>query len=155
MQSTSTPNDPTTSAAPVITRRRLFCAFGLGAAAVIVTACADDAPGALVRPAIETDPPTEADVVRVLSNDNAFDPKVLEVATGTIVEWINGGANEHDILPAEGNPLTDFGVSPEDFPPRRVGTYRYRFTEPGTYDYYCSIHGNMRMKGMVGTVIVS
>ena len=132
----------------MISRRHLFGVLGIGATAVVVAACANDAPGALVPP------PTEPNLVRILSNDNSFEPKLVQVPVGTTVEWINGGANEHDILPAQGNPLTDFGIEPDDFPPRRVGTYRYTFTEPGTYDYYCSIHGNMRMKGMVGTVVV-
>jgi plastocyanin len=146
----------------MLSRRRLFAAAGLGALAVVVTACGDDGPVAQQAPvAGDADEPAgdapavDGPVVTVLSIDNTFEPQNVEVAPGTTVEWINGGANEHDILPAEGNPLTDFGVEKEDFPPRRVGVYRYTFTEPGTYDYYCSLHGNMRMLGMVGTVVVA
>lgn len=154
----------TLSDTTVVTRRRLIGIAGAGALAAIATACSNDGPLArsdggagLIATTESTIAPTvePGGPVRVLSNDNTFIPKVVEIAAGGTVEWINGGANEHDILPAEGNPLTDFGIAKDDFPPKSDVVYAYTFTEPGTYDYYCSIHGNMRMLGMVGTVVVS
>jgi plastocyanin len=160
----STPHEAGATRGPdgaIVSRRRLLGAAGIGALALLVTACGDDGPVAQQAAAPGDDEPAgdapaaDGPVVTVLSIDNTFEPQQVEVAPGTTVEWINGGANEHDVLPAEGNPLTDFGIEKEDFPPRRVGVYRYTFTEPGTYEYFCSIHGNMRMKGMVGTVVVA
>lgn len=81
--------------------------------------------------------------------DNTFRPERLEVAAGTTVEWTNGGRNDHNVLPIEGD---DWGVEATDFAPRDA--YRHRFTEPGEYDYYCSLHGTTT-KGMVGTVVVT
>jgi plastocyanin len=80
--------------------------------------------------------------------DNSFRPEELTVAPGTEVVWINKGRNDHDVLPVDEG---DFGVEAEQFGPD--ATYRHRFTEPGEYAYYCSLHGTTT-KGMVGKVIV-
>jgi plastocyanin len=71
------------------------------------------------------------------------------VRPGTTVVWTNRGRNEHDVLPAEGD---GWGVEVEDFQPGDV--YRHAFDEPGTYHYYCSIHGTTT-EGMVGAVVVA
>jgi plastocyanin len=81
--------------------------------------------------------------------DNTFRPATIEVAAGTEVVWENGGRNDHNILPVEGD---EWGVDAAAFGPR--DTYRHRFTEPGTVDYYCSLHGTTT-KGMVGSVVVT
>jgi plastocyanin len=94
-------------------------------------------------------PPVEGVSVEISALDNSFRPKALEVAAGTEVVWTNDGRNDHNVLPVEGEA---WGVEVEDFAPG--GTYRHRFTEPGTYDYYCSLHGTTT-KGMVGTVVVT
>jgi len=135
----------------------LLGALGAGVATAVLAACGEDGParsavsGASVPE--ETSGGDGGSAVQVRSSDNTFTPKEVTVPVGTTVEWLNRGSNNHDILPAEGNPLTDFGIAKDDFPPK-TGVYRYTFTEPGRYDYYCSIHGNQKMKGMVGTVIV-
>lgn len=87
----------------------------------------------------------EADV-EVL--DNSFNDENIQVAPGTKVVWTNDGRQDHDIVPAEGN---GFGVEPDDFGPDAV--YEHTFDEPGTYRYYCSLHGT-RVAGMVGAVVV-
>jgi plastocyanin len=85
----------------------------------------------------------------VLAIDNTFRPGELEVAAGTEVVWTNGGRTEHNVLAVDGDA---FGVEADAFAPD--ATYRARFTEPGTYDYYCSLHGTTT-KGMVGTIVVT
>src|SRR3546814_5008996 len=60
--------------------------------------------------------------------------------------WTNDGRNDHNVLPIEGD---EWGVEVDDFAPD--GVYRHRFTETGTYSYYCSLHGTTE-KGMVGTI---
>lgn len=87
----------------------------------------------------------EADV-EVL--DNSFNDENIQVAPGTKVVWTNDGRQDHDIVPAEGD---GFGVEPDDFGPDAV--YEHTFDEPGTYRYYCSLHGT-RVAGMVGAVVV-
>jgi plastocyanin len=87
--------------------------------------------------------------VRVSSIDNTFRPETLEVAAGTEVRWTNDGRNEHNVLPVEGD---EWGVAVESFEPG--DEYVHRFTEPGTYAYYCSLHGTTT-QGMVGTIEVT
>lgn len=81
--------------------------------------------------------------------DNTFRPGEIDVAAGTEVVWTNGGRNDHNVVPVEDD---DWGVEAEDFAPG--DSYRHRFTEPGTYAYYCSLHGTTT-KGMVGTIVVT
>ena len=89
------------------------------------------------------------EVVDVIAIDNTFRPETVEVSAGTEVRWTNSGRNEHNVLPIEG---ADWGVQTEDFAPQDV--YSHVFTTPGTYAYYCSIHGTTEV-GMVGTVVVT
>lgn len=103
--------------------------------------CASDASGSVEL--------VDGVVVEVDALDNSFRPDEITVAPGTEVVWTNKGRNEHDILPVDD---AEFRVDADQFGPD--ATYRYRFTEPGEYAYYCSLHGTAR-KGMVGAVIVA
>jgi len=87
--------------------------------------------------------------VTVQSLDNTFRAPDIQVKPGTTVTWTNEGRNEHDVLPVEGDA---WGVEVEGFQPG--DSYEHTFTEPGVYDYYCSIHGTTTA-GMVGTVVVA
>lgn len=93
-------------------------------------------------------------MIPVVALDNSFRPQVVEISVGDGVSWENRGLNAHDVLHVEGVQPdgSSWGVTVTDFQPDDVFTYR--FTEPGEYAYYCSIHGNEKV-GMVGTVIVS
>ena len=109
----------------------------------LVAGCGDTAGGSPDVDLVEG----VTDEVGVL--DNTFRPDEVEVAAGTEVVWENGGRNDHNVLPVEGD---DWGVEADDFAPGDV--YSYRFTEPGTYAYYCSLHGTTTA-GMVGTIVVT
>jgi plastocyanin len=89
------------------------------------------------------------DEVAVQALDNTFRPEEITVAAGTEVVWTNDGRSVHNVLPVEGD---DWGVEAGDFGPDAV--YGHRFTEPGTYRYYCSLHGTTTA-GMVGVVEVA
>ena len=69
--------------------------------------------------------------------DNRFEAKEITITAGSTVTWTNDGVNVHDVVPAEG---TDFGVKPIDFEPD--ATYSTTFATPGSYAYYCSLHGS-------------
>jgi plastocyanin len=86
--------------------------------------------------------------IAVQALDNRFEAKEITITAGSTVTWTNDGVNVHDVVPAEG---TDFGVKPIDFKPD--ATYSTTFATPGSYAYYCSLHGSAT-KGMTGTVIV-
>jgi plastocyanin len=89
------------------------------------------------------------EVVQVRSLDNTFRVADIEIVAGTEVWWTNSGRNEHNVLPVDEN--EDWGVATEDFVPG--DEYRHVFGLPGTYLYYCSIHGTTTV-GMVGSVTV-
>jgi plastocyanin len=110
----------------------------------------DDAP-TVTEPPSPTVPAIEPTgvVVPVVALDNSFRPQVIEISVGDEVLWENRGLNEHNALSVVGD---DWGVEVEQFQPGDI--YAHVFTEPGEYDYFCSIHGNETV-GMVGKVIVS
>lgn len=91
---------------------------------------------------IDTDP------AEVTALDNTFDDEAIRVGAGTTVRWTNRGRQDHDIAPAEGD---GWGVGVDDFAPDDV--YEHTFARPGTYNYYCTIHGTAA-RGMVGVVVV-
>lgn len=70
----------------------------------------------------------------------AFDPKEITIAAGDTVTWTNMDAARHDV------DLDDNGHSPSL---SKGETYSKTFDKPGTYDYDCDIHPNMK-----GRVIV-
>jgi plastocyanin len=88
----------------------------------------------------------------VLALDNNYIPQVLEIAAGTEVVWDNNGRNVHDVVPADDSAVGTWGVAQADFAPE--ATYSYVFTKPGTYTYYCTIHGTPTA-AMFGTIIVT
>jgi plastocyanin len=75
----------------------------------------------------------------VIIKDFSFQPDVLEVSAGTTVTWVNYDNTTHAVSGAV------FGgrISPGS-------SYSYKFSNPGTYDYSCSIHPYMS-----GRVIVT
>ncbi len=117
------------------------------AVAVVASGCDDGAsPGA-------TDDDASALVderVEVLAIDNAFDPEDIEVEAGTTIVWRNAGRNDHNVIPEDED--AEWRVDTESFLPGDEA--EYRFTEPGTYRYYCSIHGTIDV-GMPGTVVIT
>jgi len=82
--------------------------------------------------------------------ENIFTPAEITVAAGTTIEWTNNGNVVHNVVSAD---LSDLFVEPAKFAPG--ATYRYRFTKPGTYHYYCSIHGTAAGGGQQGVVVVT
>jgi plastocyanin len=116
-------------------------AVGCGMA-LTIAACSDD------RPPV-ADRTTDDGATRVEALDNSFRTTRQQVAAGTDVMFVNLGRNVHNIVPAGGS--SDWGVVQEQFGPG--GSYRVRFTEPGVYPYYCSIHGN-ETAGMIGEIEV-
>ena len=129
--------------AAVGTRTRAVA--GLLAVALVPTGCGDG--DSTAEPSPDVSLVDTVTVVGVI--DNTFRPGRIDVAAGTTVEWTNGGRNDHNVLPVD---TFGWGVEVEDFAPRDV--YRHRFTAPGIYAYYCSLHGTAT-KGMGGTIVVS
>lgn len=110
------------------------------------------------RPESEDSPPVEpvttypanGSTVVVRSLDNSFVAAVVEIEAGTEVRWINGGRNDHNVLPVDD--ALDWGVGREEFTP--TDEYAHVFDQPGVFPYYCSIHGTKDV-GMIGAIVVT
>lgn len=70
-----------------------------------------------------------------------FVPPTLEVAAGATVTWVNGDEEIHTITSRDGL-FTSPGLDGEQ-------RFSFRFVEPGTYEYGCALHPQMK-----GTVVV-
>lgn len=91
---------------------------------------------------------TTADVTIVLgagsqSNPLPYSPSPYTVKVGSTVTWVNKDGGTHTVT-SSGSNLFDSGDMPAG------GTYKYTFTQPGTYQYYCTIHPWMK-----GTIVVT
>src|SRR5437867_4118480 len=112
------------------------------------TAAVSGAAGSPVTFTATASAPPAGDTVLVVNNQ--YTPKTLNVPTGTTVLWVwSATSRRHDIVP----------VAPATVPssPAIVDgpyQYSYTFTTPGTYHYYCSVHGTASGGGMYGTVVV-
>lgn len=73
-----------------------------------------------------------------------FDPALIQVAAGATVTWHNSDNFTHAVQ------VLKEGYTMLNLPPGAEGSIT--FTEPGTYDYVCTYHGQ-QMKGRV--VVVS
>lgn len=96
--------------------------------------------------------PANGKVDTVIALDNNFLPEALTVEAGTEVMWENNGRNDHDVTPVDDLDAVAWGVKSEVFVPK--ATYSYVFDQPGTYSYFCTIHGTATA-GMVGTIVVT
>jgi plastocyanin len=71
----------------------------------------------------------------------AFQPNRIEITAGTTVTWTNNDPLEHSVTAVDRS--FDSGLI------KSGGTWRYTFTRPGTYQFYCQPHPFMK-----GVVIV-
>jgi plastocyanin len=139
---------------------RALGALGVVAMTVTLSGCADDPSDVPVAADAEAADPANADavdagatgvVVEVQALDNTFRADELTIAVGTEVVFANVGRNEHNVIPEPGG-IQGWGVGEDRFAPG--DTYAHVFTEPGVYEYVCTIHG-VKRKGMVGTITVT
>ncbi len=94
------------------------------------------------------DPPPSAVEIRLLtSGGNRFEPANATIPAGTTVTWTWVGGF-HDVT-ATGNPAFPSSGAPVA-PPK---TFSHSFNTPGTYLYFCSVHGSPTT-GMRGTIVV-
>ncbi|MGH9213518.1 MAG: cupredoxin domain-containing protein [Acidimicrobiales bacterium] len=91
----------------------------------------------------------EGSEAEVIVLDNTFNEQNIQVQVGTRVVWANDGRQDHDIVAVDDE--ASFGVDRGDFEPDAV--YEHTFDQPGTYRYFCSLHGT-ESAGMVGAVVV-
>ena len=77
----------------------------------------------------------------------AFAPMEVSIDPGTEVRWVNRDGIPHEVTSARFNS----GATQWDFSEEAEGDeeINYTFDDPGTYEYYCSIHGKSTMCGVV------
>lgn len=72
----------------------------------------------------------------------AFSPVSMTVAAGTTVRWKNLDGEPHTVRAVDGSFKSD-ALDQDD-------SFTYKFDQPGTYRYVCSIHPQM-----IGTIVVT
>lgn len=77
----------------------------------------------------------------------AFNPPTLTVTAGTTLTW-DFKAGSHNVT--SGTAPTGDGAFTSGAP-QTSGTYTHQFNTPGTFPYFCSVHGSM----MTGTITVN
>lgn len=96
--------------------------------------------------------PANGEQAAVLALDNNFIPQHVTVVAGTEVVFTNNGRNDHNVVPADDPGATTWGVLEAAFAPK--GVYSRVFDRPGTYVYFCTIHGTKKA-GMFGSITVT
>jgi len=96
-----------------------------------------------IQPAPAAPPASTGGGNSITIKNFAFDPSTLTVKTGTEVMWVNQDGAPHAIVSDTGSPVTFSSDSLST-----GASYRFTFTQPGTYTYHCSIHPSMK-----GTII--
>lgn len=105
--------------------------------------------GAAAAPAAPPAPPAaqaggvaaSGQVVKAGMRNLAYTPARIEIDAGTTVEWTNNDPLAHTV--------TALDKSFDSGPIESGRTWRYTFTQPGTYDFNCTPHPFMK-----GTVVV-
>lgn len=90
--------------------------------------------------------PVESDNgLTVVVKNMAYSPSSISIQAGQTVTWVfDDRGVPHDVVG-----LSD-AKSVLRSPLLKTGTWQFTFTEPGTYDYTCSLHPDM-----LGVVIVT
>ena len=84
-------------------------------------------------------PSTGTATATVVIDGMAFSPRTVEIAAGESVVWTFKDDTTHDVA------FDDGPTSPKQM----SGTWQRTFDQPGSYEYVCTLHSNMR-----GTILV-
>lgn len=85
---------------------------------------------------------TAADAIAVDIKDFAYGPDPIEIPAGATVTWTNRDAVPHTATAVDRAVLQSGTLNQGD-------SYSLTFAEPGTFDYFCEFHANMK-----GTIVV-
>jgi amicyanin len=77
-----------------------------------------------------------AEEANVKIDNFIFDPPVLKVKAGTVVTWTNEDDIPHTVVAASRTFKSKALDSDEK--------YSFQFTTPGSYEYFCSLHPQMK-----------
>ena len=105
----------------------------LASTALLAAGCGSDD-----EPAAEADKGDAVSGQQVEMKDIAYQPETIRVRTGETITWINRDAVQHDVV----NVME--GEEPRSELFNEGQTYEWTPTEPGTIEYLCTVHPNMR-----------
>jgi plastocyanin len=86
-------------------------------------------------PATAKNLPASSNPDQVVVENFSFQPGTLTVKAGTTVTWVNHDDEPHTVN--ENNKTFKSGTLDTD------AKFSYKFTSPGTYSYFCSLHPRM------------
>ncbi len=101
--------------------------------------------------------PTDMTDKRARVVDTAFEPDDFSISAPTTVVWKQIGLQAHSVSASD----ESFESSPACTPIKvdecldQGDVFRHDFEAPGTYDYYCRVHGSADGGGMAGTITVT
>lgn len=102
---------------------------------MVGTILVSDGSGAPPPPAPPPGPPPAPVAGDVSVIDFAYGPREIQVPVGTRVTWANNGVALHTVTARTG--LFDSGLM------QTGRTFAYTFNQPGTYQYFCTLHPDM------------
>lgn len=95
---------------------------------------------------LPTTPAVAQATTTVSVQDNTFNPRQATIQSGDTLAWTNDGGVQHTVTADDGS--FDSGTL------NAGDQFSFTFTGPGTYAYYCQIHGGPGGDGMAGTIVV-
>jgi plastocyanin len=78
----------------------------------------------------------------VTIRDNKYDPASRTISVGTEITWVNRDENTHTVTSDNDVFETEENLGTDD-------EFSHRFTQAGTYDYHCEVHGEDEMSGTI------
>ena len=110
----------------------------LGAAAVLSLSLASSA----LRPGSVVAAQEKAGATVVTIDNFSFAPMQLEIPAGTEVTWINKDDVPHTVVSDDHKLFKSRALDTDE-------KFSFTFKDPGTYEYFCSVHPKM-----VGKIVV-
>jgi plastocyanin len=83
-------------------------------------------------PQTPTPAPSTVAITGTTTSDYAFAPKTVKVKKGSKVKWAWSSNAPHNVT---------FGKLNKHSQTTAAGSYSLKFKTPGTYHYFCSVHG--------------
>jgi plastocyanin len=120
----------------------------LVSAALTIGACGgDDSEG--VSPPAQDGGGTDVVIpITIQAMDNRFEPATLSIPLGTMVRWINVGANRHTVTSGQGSSSPGVG-SGFDAQLGAGEAFSHTFNMAGDHPYFCRLHEATGMKGTI------
>jgi len=109
---------------------------------VVAHSSQQNPPSAPITPISQA--PVSANTITI--KNFAFDPQSMTVSAGSTVRWVNYDSVTHRIVFID---TAGRDTDVDSNPLSASQSWSSKFDKPGTYDYYCTIHTDMKGKIIV------